>query len=273
MLALANKTVLITGASMGVGRACAERFFKAGANVALLARQQAPLLVAAQALGDPSRVLTLAADVNDVATLQSTLKMARDRFGGLHVLVNNAGAHFRGPVEKRTSAELATMVDVNLRAPIVLTRLVLPLIRQSGGGAIVNVASLAGKIPLEGAATYSATKFGLRAFTHALAQELRGSGVSTSVVSPGPIDTHFIMDHLDEVADISFSQKVCTAEDVAEMVFACARDGRLEREFPKVGAKLATLGYVLPALRRMIKPALARKGRRQKERLRKERTP
>ncbi|MCA9686873.1 MAG: SDR family NAD(P)-dependent oxidoreductase, partial [Myxococcales bacterium] len=161
---------------------------------------------------------------------------------------------------KREAGELSTMVDVNLRAPIVLSRLVLPHLQAAGRGFIVNVASLAGKVPLDGAATYSATKFGLRAFSFAMAEELRGTGITVSAVSPGPIDTGFIMDELHEVEDIVFSQTMCTADDVARMIVDCALDGRREREFPASGGKLGTLAYLAPTLRRMIKPLLVRKG-------------
>ncbi|MEZ4320836.1 MAG: SDR family NAD(P)-dependent oxidoreductase [Myxococcota bacterium] len=264
-----GRTVLVTGASQGVGLATVQRFHAEGAHVVLLARREGPLKEAARGL-DPQRTFVIAADVADTAALPGVVDRVIDRFGGIDGLVNNAGAHFRGPLESRSADEIATMVDVNLRAPLVLTRLVLPELR-SRGGFVVNVASLAGKVPLDGAVTYSATKFGLRAFTFALAEELRGSGIRISAVSPGPIDTAFIMDEIDEVADITFSQTMCTAADVAEMVLDCAEDGTLEREFPALGGKLATLAYLVPAVRRMLKPRLEARGRRVKERLRRER--
>lgn len=269
-MSFADHTVIITGASLGVGRACAQRFHQAGANVVMVARRPQPLEQAAADLGDPSRILTVAADVADNAALAGLIEQTVARFGSIHGLVNNAGAHFRGKAETRTADELSMMVDVNLRAPIVLSRLVLPHLRRQGGF-IVNVASLAGKLPLDGAATYSATKFGLRAFSLALAEELRGSNVSVSLVSPGPIDTGFIMDELDEVEDIVFSQTMCTADDVAQWVLDCAHDGRRELEFPVGGGKLATLGYLVPGLRRVLKPRLERKGAAVKARLRRER--
>lgn len=263
-----NKTVLITGASFGVGRACAEAFHAEGAAVVMTARRADPLDVAARAL---PRARTFAVDACDHSGMAKVLATVASELGGIDGVVNNAGAHFRGPIEGRSEAEIATMVDVNLRAPIVLTRQALPYLRRRGGGFVVNVASLAGRIPLDGAATYSATKFGLRAFTFALAEELRGSGISVSAVSPGPIDTGFIMDELDEVEDIVFSQQMCSAADVAKMVLDCADDGRRERAFPAGGARLATLGYLVPALRRRLKPMLERKGKRVKDRLRRER--
>lgn len=130
------------------------------------------------------------------------------------------------------------------------------------------LASLAGHFPIDGAATYSSTKVALRYFTFALAEELRATGVSVSAVSPGPIQTGFIMEHLDEVADITFSQTMTTPEHVAEMVLQCARDGQAERVYPQNGARLAILSTLFPALRRWVKPLLERKGRKVKEALR-----
>lgn len=262
-----GKTVLITGGSLGVGKACADAFFAEGANLVLAARREGPLAEAAASLGDPDRVLTVAADVADHDALVGLVDACVERFGALHGVVNNAGAHFRGPIAGRDAAQLSTMVDVNLRAPIALTRLALPHLLEHGGF-VVNVASLAGKVPLDGAATYSATKFGLRAFTFAVAEELRGTNVTCSVVSPGPIETGFILDELDDVEDIVFSQTLCTAGFVAGMVLDCAADGRRERQFPESGGRLATLAYLAPGLRRMLKPRLAAKGRRAKEALR-----
>ncbi len=264
-----GKTVLITGASLGVGEATARAFHAEGANVVLLARRPGPLEALAAQLPNS---LVVAADVADIPSMERALDAAVARFGALHGVVNNAGAHRRGPLEKRTADEIATMVDVNLRAPLVLTRLALPHLRRAGSGFVINVASLAGKVPLDGAATYSATKFGLRAFTVAMAEELRGTGITVSAVSPGPITTGFILGEIDEVEPIVFSQTLCSAADVARMVLDCAADGRVEREFPVSGGKLATLGYLLPGLRRLLKPALVRKGQRVKARLKAELT-
>jgi len=259
-----GKTVLVTGASLGVGKATAHAFHAAGANVVFVARRREPLEQAAQGL---ERALVIAADVADLEAMRGAVAETVSRFGGLDGLVNNAGLHHRGRFETRQPDEVASMVDVNLRAPLVLTSLALPHMRARGGGFVVNVASLAGKLPLDGAATYSSTKFGLRAFTLAMAEELRGSGITVSAVSPGPIDTGFILDEIDTVENIVFSQTMCSAEDVAEMVLACARDGAPEREFPRAGGKLATLGYLFPGFRRTIKPLLDEKGRRAKERI------
>ncbi|MBX2796864.1 MAG: SDR family NAD(P)-dependent oxidoreductase [Myxococcales bacterium] len=266
-----GRTVVITGASLGVGLSTARRFHAEGANVVLVARRQGPLDEAAATLSDTDRVMVCAADVLDLQRMGEVFDAAVQRWGALHGLVNNAGLHHRGPVGQRQPEELAQMVDVNLRAPIALTRMALPHLQAADRGFVINVTSLAGKIPLDGAATYSATKFGLRAFSFALAEELRGTSVTVSAVSPGPVDTGFIMDDIDEVADITFSQPVCTADEVADMVLDCADDGVRERQWPVMGGTLATVAYLFPWVRRVLRPSLERRGRRRKAALKRAR--
>ncbi|MGH8222834.1 MAG: SDR family NAD(P)-dependent oxidoreductase, partial [Woeseiaceae bacterium] len=164
-------------------------------------------------------------------------------------------------------AELGRMIDVNLRAPIILTRLAIPYLKEAGGGAIVNVASLAGRTPVPGAATYSASKFGLRAFTFALGEELRGSGIKVAAVSPGPIDTGFIMSSIDAVADVTFSQPMSTADEVAEEIMKLAVNDKRERSMPPASGVLTTVAYLFPGLGRKLHPLLQAKGRRVKRKL------
>lgn len=99
---------------------------------------------------------------------------------------------------------------------------------------MVNVASLTGKVPVPGSVAYSATKFGLRGFSMALADELRGTGVTVSCVSPGPVETQFIMAELDTVTDLTMSQPMVTADQIAALVVRCALDDKLERATPRL---------------------------------------
>lgn len=258
-----GKTVIITGASAGVGLACARKFSVLGANLVLVARGPKALKAAAEDLDIQGRVITIAMDVSDASECTNLFRKAEFEFGAIHALINNAGFHARGPVEEIDPLDIARMVDVNLRAPLVLSRLVLPYLRSAGEGAIVNVASLAGCTPVKNAAGYSASKFGIRVFGQALADELRGSGIHVGAVSPGPIDTGFIMDEIDEVADITFSQSMSTAEQVADAVVAVA-SGKPEEKLPYIGGFLTTLSYLFPRLRRALVPVMERKGRKAK---------
>ncbi|HLU07225.1 MAG TPA: SDR family NAD(P)-dependent oxidoreductase [Woeseiaceae bacterium] len=262
-----NKTVIVTGGSEGVGAAVARSFAAAGANLVLVARGREKLERVKAELGDRAAVETVAMDVSDYDACVALFTTAAARFGNVDVLVNNAGYHERGPAEKVDAAALGRMIDVNLKAPVVLSRLAIPYLRKAGGGAIINVASLAGRTPVPGAATYSASKFGLRAFTYALGDELAGSGIKVAVVSPGPIDTGFIMSDIDAVADITFSQPLSTAQDVAEAIMQLAVNERREQSMPSSSGFLTTASYLFPGLGRALRPALNRKGRKIKERL------
>ncbi len=260
-----NKTVIITGASAGVGAATARTFANLGANLVLVARGQAALDKITEELQAITSVINIAMDINDPIANEALLVKAADTFTSIDVLVNNAGFHQRGDVEKNQATDLARMVDVNLRAPIQLSTLILPYLRQAGGGAIVNVGSLAGRTPLQGAATYAATKAGLRAFTYSLADELKNTGIYVGLVSPGPIDTGFIMSEIDQVEDIVFSQPMSSAQQVADAIVSCARGEAVEVSLPKVSGWLTTISYLFPALRSALRPALYRKGRKAKE--------
>lgn len=264
-----NKTVIVTGASAGVGAACARTFASLGANLVLVARGQQGLDTIAAELESKTEVLTVAMDVSSTQDCASLMEKTVAKFGSIHTLVNNAGLHYRGEFKTRTPQEVVAMVDVDLRAPLQLTAEALPHIMKSGSGAIVMVGSLAGRAPLQGAATYSATKAGLRAFAYALADELAETNISVGVVSPGPIDTGFIMDEIDKVEDIVYSQPMSSAQQVADVVVRLARGESTEIAMPWFSGKLTTAGYLFPSFRRLSRGLLYKIGRKNKDKYRK----
>jgi len=262
-----DKTVIITGGSEGVGAAAARLFAEAGANLMLVARNRKNLEAIAAELRDKSRVEIFPMDVADADSCVDLFKKTQFEFGRIDVLVNNAGFHARGDVESISAEDLGRTIDVNLRAPIMLTRLALPYIRESGGGAIINVASLAGRTPVPGSAAYSASKFGLRAFTFSLAEEIPDSGIKLAVVSPGPIATQFILADIDTTSDLTFSQPMSSAEQVAQAILDLCGNNQREQAMPAISGLLTTVGYLLPWLGRVLRPALERRGSRVKKEL------
>ena len=267
---LKGKTVVITGGSEGIGAAAARLFAEAGANLVLVARSRKNLEAVAAELRDKTRVEIFPMDVTDADACADLFKKAAFEFGSVDILVNNAGFHARGPARNVEPENLGRIIDVNLKAPVMLTRIALPYLEEAGGGAIINVASLHGKLASAGASTYSASKFGLRIFSLALHQELEGTGIKVAVVSPGPVDTGFIMDNLDEVEDIVFSQPMSSAEDVAQTILDLCGNKLREQDMPVSTGMLATAAYLMPWLSKIIRSSLERKGAREKARLKAE---
>jgi len=261
-----GKTAIITGASSGIGAECARKFAAEGARVVLAARSKGPLDELAAELGEDV-ALAVPTDLTDVDQCKQLIETAHSHFGSVDVLVNNAGMNIRGPFEGIALDDIIGMLHINLRAPLVLTRLAIPLMRNQGSGSVVNVASIAGRLPLEDEATYSSTKFALRIFSFAVAQEIEGSGIHVSVVSPGPVDTGFIMEPsvIDDVPPLVFSQPMSTASEIADLVLQSAADGQRERTKPSVSGRMATLSYLFPQLRRVLAPLFERKGEREKK--------
>ena len=266
-----NKTVIITGGSEGVGAATARMFAEAGANLMLVARNKKNLDTLAEELRGKTRVEVFAMDVSDAEACVDVFKKAAFEFGRVDILVNNAGYHSRGLVEDVEVSDLGKMIDVNLKAPIMLMRIALPYMREAGGGAIINVGSLAGRSPIPGSAGYAASKAGLRSFTYALGMELSDSNIKLAVVSPGPIDTGFIMADIDATSDLTFSQPISTADEVAQAILDLCGNNMREQSMPKLSGFLTTVMYLFPALNRLVRPSLERKGAKVKAQLKAER--
>ena len=182
-----TKTVLITGASTGIGRACAELFLAEGWNVAATARR--PETLADWASAD--RALALSLDVTDEPSIAAALDAVRARFGAIDVLVNNAGIGLAGPIEAISTEQLQRHFATNLFGLAAVTRAVLPAMRQRGEGLIINVSSIVGRIGVPFLGAYSASKFAVEGLTEAIHYELQPFGVRVKLVEPAGTRTHF----------------------------------------------------------------------------------
>ena len=187
---LQGKRVLITGGSSGIGLAIAEAMLAGGARVAITGRRPEVLAEAAKQLGQTGRsVAAIAADVSTEKGRETTLKLALEKLGGLDVLVNNAGGVRAGRLEDTTEAEIRAMIEVDLVAPILLTRAALPALRASGDSLVINITSGIALVAAPFYATYAGVKGGLAKFGESLRRELKGEGVHVMTVYPGATDT------------------------------------------------------------------------------------
>lgn len=183
-----GKCWFVTGASSGFGRAIASMVLENGGKVVATARNPAVLddLVASA----PGRVLATRLDIRDPQQMKQALADA-EAFGGIDVLVNNAGYGFLGGVEESSDDEIEAQMDVNFFGPLRLLRAALPAMRARGAGFIVNISSIAGVRAFAGSAFYSGSKFALEALSEALAGELDRFGIKVLIVEPGYFRTDF----------------------------------------------------------------------------------
>jgi 3-oxoacyl-[acyl-carrier protein] reductase len=233
---LEQQTALITGAGRGIGRATALRLARAGCSLALVARTAAELEIVAEEAGRAGApTLVLPADITDDTQIESVLQRTVVQLGSISILINNAGYAPPRRMHGATAiAEWDRMLATCLRAPMILSRLVLPdmLTRQSG--AIVNIASTAARDARPGEAGYAAAKAGLLAFSRALFAEVRNNGVKVIAVCPGYVNTSFVPPNrrVDR-------NKFLRPDDVAEAIFqvlttaahACPTEIVLEPQF------------------------------------------
>ena len=187
---LSGKAVAITGASSGIGEATALACAAAGASVALAARRSDRIDDLARRIEEEGgRAVALPTDVTDERQARAFVEHAYEQLGRLDVLVNNAGVMLLGSVEGADTEQWRTMIDVNVLGLLYCTHAAMPVMREGGGGHIVNVASIAGRRASLGAAVYNFTKFGVVGFSEALRQEALHANIRVTVVEPGFVDT------------------------------------------------------------------------------------
>ncbi len=186
---LAGKTALITGASRGIGAKIAEVFAADGARVVLSARTPGVLQLAERLRAEGRPVEALQGDIADDAHVRALLQLCRSRFGGLHALVNNAGVLAPGKLGMMKLDDVRRMFEVNVFAALNLTQYAIRAFPKDQGGALINLASIAGTQGIDGIAAYSASKAAVIGFTKAAAKELAPQRIRVNAIAPGFIDT------------------------------------------------------------------------------------
>jgi len=228
---LSGRVAAITGASSGIGEATALAFARAGAKVALGARRTDRIEdLASRIEQEGGTALALELDVAEEASANAFVAQANDRLGGLDVLVNNAGVMLLGPIEGADTDHWRTMIDVNVLGLLYCTHAALPIMREAGGGHVVNVSSVAGRFARAGSGVYNLTKFGVNAFSEALRQETVKQGIRVTMIEPGYVETE-LQSHnegavLEQIQGMKeqMDGEVLVPDDIAEgILYAVAR--------------------------------------------------
>jgi short-subunit dehydrogenase len=241
-----GKVVLITGASEGIGAACARVFEARGARLSIVARNRDKLA----AVGGPDTLRT-AGDITSDEMRESLVARTVKQFGGIDILVNNAGMGLYSPASQVAMADARRLFELNFFAPLALAQLVVPHMRERKRGAIVNVSSIAGKITLPWFTLYSVSKFALGSLTDGLRAELKPHGIHAMAVCPGYVKTEFQAHALGTRPPAAIAKGRRFAISAAQCAEAIARG--VERDartvvVPRIGWVLIGLSRLLPAL-------------------------
>lgn len=182
-----SKVWFITGSSRGLGKSLTKAVLEKGDNVAATARNPKQLNDLVEKY--PNQILALALDVTDKTQIHTAVEQTIKHFGRIDVLVNNAGFGIAGAIEEFSDEQMKSQLDVNLYAPIEVTRAVLPYLRKQRSGSIFNVSSVGGRVGSAGFSMYQAAKFGLQGFTEVLSKEVATFGIKVTSIEPGGFRT------------------------------------------------------------------------------------
>lgn len=244
---MSGRTVIVTGASSGIGEAAAKAFARAGDRVVLTARRVERLEQLAAGMPE---TLIVPADLTKAEDITRIVFETLARYDRIDVLVNNAGLGRYDWIERLSDADIRTEIAVNLMAPILLTRAVLPSMLARRSGVIINVGSAAGRIATPTMAIYNATKFGLDGFTEALRRELRPRGIHLCVIYPGGVAGTEFGDQ-SKRASLGLTTPrwlLVTADQVAREIVGLADRPRARRVIPAIYGAAMALNALLPSL-------------------------
>lgn len=221
---LSGKVVAITGASSGIGEATALLCARSGAAVALGARRADRIDALAQRIEAEGGVAAaIPVDIASEDQARGFVQGAKHQLGRIDALVNNAGVMLLGPIEGADTEQWRRMIDVNVLGLLYCTHAALPLMREQGGGHIVNVSSVAGRRASLGAGVYNLTKFGVNGFSEALRQEALHADVRVTIIEPGFVETELLGHNESYVIDAAEKIKeqtgeILRSEDIADAI-------------------------------------------------------
>ncbi|MDX2834430.1 SDR family NAD(P)-dependent oxidoreductase [Streptomyces scabiei] len=261
-----EQTVLVTGAANGIGAAIAELAVARGHRVMLTDVDEAAVVSRARGLGP--RAAACALDIRSSAEWTRAFEAAETAFGGVDVLVNNAGITHTGVARDLRQQQHRDIVEVNLLGTITGVCTALERMTAQGHGHIVNVCSMTSFLPLPGYATYCASKYGLRAFHHSVAIEERDGPLDFTIVHPPSTRTAMLEQEMaDPSCAIAFAEKSYAPQQIARAVLDALATKPVEVVFPPLAGRVQRIAGVFPRLMRRILPVAEARGLRQRERL------
>ena len=227
MGSLDGRKVLITGGSSGIGEATALAMAAEGAAIAIGARRKDRLDdLAGRIEGDGGTAVAIEADITDEDQAKALVEGAHEALGGLDCLVNNAGVMLLGPLQGADPDEWRTMIEVNCLGLLYCTHYALPLMRDGGGGDVVNVSSVAGRVAALGSGVYNMTKWGVVGYSEALRQEALHIGVRVTIIEPGYVETELqghntnpiVVEQMEKMRESLGDDGVLKADDIASAI-------------------------------------------------------
>ena len=247
---LPEARILITGASQGIGKALAEAAAARGARVLAVARSAALLADLAQEVQERGQILeTLDADITKSGDRERMLVAAVEHFGGLDILINNAGIGATGHFADVSADRLRKIMEVNFFGLTETTRALLPLLKGGHKPAIVNISSIAGKRGIPARSEYSASKFAVQGFSKALCAELAKDGIDVLVVCPGFTATNFSQNMLEQKALIQYDHlRGMSPEQVAQATLRAIEKGKNEIHLTFQGKMVALVSKYFPRI-------------------------
>lgn len=256
---MSGRTVIVTGASSGIGEATARAFGRAGDRVVIAARRVELLERLAGELPDS---LVVPADLTKSEDIGRLAGATLERYGTVDVLVNNAGVGHYGWLEDLSEDEIRGEIQLNFIAPILLTRAVLPAMQARRRGVIINVDSVAGKIATPTMSIYNATKFGLDGFSECIRRELGPQGIHVCVVYPGGVSTPgFGGKRRVNIGVTTPPWLRLSADDVARTIVGLADRPRARRVMPGIFGAAIALNALLPSVVDRVLMRVARRAR------------